>query len=117
MSEKRREIIICGFLSGNLYPGILVLETNEWKLVVEAWWLKKRREIIILRIFVRKSLSDNPRAGLFTSKSEDYGQTLTSTFGLQFNNKHMSMKDQERKVKANQFKNLVMLIIITTFME
>ena len=46
-----------------------------------------------------------------TAAANIEGQTLTSTFGFQFNNKHMSMKDQERKVKTNQFKNLVMVII------
>ena len=45
------------------------MELGGWSSVAE-----KRREIIILRIFVWKSLSDNPCAGVYTSKSEGYGQ-------------------------------------------
>ena len=46
-----------------------------------------------------------------TASANISGQTLTSTFGLGFNNRHMSMKDKERELKKDQFRNLVMVVI------
>ncbi len=46
-----------------------------------------------------------------TAASNIGGQTLSSTFNFSFGNEHNSMRDQDRKIKKLQYKNLVLMVI------